>query len=107
MLCWENHLYEPNVYILFSGSMKPGVNAILGPTGSGKTTYVCQKLSALYLLVHTHALTAKSTPPQLRTLQEYSEELCPFCYVYTFLRKLSAFSIHVLLLSCQSSWHLK
>lgn len=24
----------------FSGIMKPGLNAILGPTGSGKTRYV-------------------------------------------------------------------
>ena len=25
---------------LFSGIMKPGLNAIMGPTGSGKTRYV-------------------------------------------------------------------
>ena len=28
---------------LFSGIMKPGLNAIMGPTGSGKTRYVANE----------------------------------------------------------------
>ena len=33
-------LFSLTSFSLFSGIMKPGLNAIMGPTGSGKTRYV-------------------------------------------------------------------
>ena len=35
--CWID-LFFACIYFVLSGIMQPGLNAILGPTGSGKTT---------------------------------------------------------------------
>ncbi|XP_008289860.1 ATP-binding cassette sub-family G member 2 [Stegastes partitus] len=38
--CWKRAVNEKNILVDLNGIMKPGLNAILGPTGSGKSSFL-------------------------------------------------------------------